>query len=168
MPDAVLDMRLAHYLKDFAEYEGFLQARQQEGLQVEKKKALKQAPEQMKGTNAAGTSARSNDRKKIEGKKTWTEPNRAEAGKLRQNQAETQSGKQAWWGAKDHWASKWADRTGVPQKEQKAYFHNRDDCWRCGRPGYRTFECFSFNTVQGTLLPKAPGRQQRYRKGKGS
>jgi len=36
------------------------------------------------------------------------------------------------------------------------YFQNRDDCWQCGRPGHRTFECFSFHTLQGTALPKAP------------
>jgi len=44
---------------------------------------------------------------------------------------------------------------GVPQGEQEAYFRNRDDCWRCGRPGHKTFECFLFNTLQGTALPKA-------------
>jgi len=31
MPDAVLDMRFAHYLKDFADDEGFLQATHQAG-----------------------------------------------------------------------------------------------------------------------------------------
>jgi len=41
MPDALLDMRFAHYLEDFADDEGFLQATHQAGLQVEKKKALK-------------------------------------------------------------------------------------------------------------------------------
>jgi len=34
MPDAVLDMRFAHYLEDFAVDEGFLQATYQAGLQV--------------------------------------------------------------------------------------------------------------------------------------
>jgi len=45
MPDAVLDMRFAHYLEDVADDEGFLQATHQAGLQVEKKKALNQARE---------------------------------------------------------------------------------------------------------------------------
>ena len=40
IPDAVLDMRFAHYLEDFTDDEGFLQATHQAGLQVEKKKAL--------------------------------------------------------------------------------------------------------------------------------
>jgi len=41
MPEALLDMRFAHYLEDFADDEGFLQATHQAGLQVEKKKALR-------------------------------------------------------------------------------------------------------------------------------
>ena len=77
MPDAVLDMRFAHYLEDFADDEGFLQATHQAGLQVEKKKALKQAREQMKGTTPSGTNARNDNRKKSEGKKTRAESNRA-------------------------------------------------------------------------------------------
>jgi len=32
MPDAVLDMRFAHYLEDFADNVGFLQATHQAGL----------------------------------------------------------------------------------------------------------------------------------------
>ena len=43
MPDTVLDMQFAHYLEDFADDKGFLQATHQADLQVEKKKALKQA-----------------------------------------------------------------------------------------------------------------------------
>jgi len=43
MPDSILDMRFAHYLGDFADDEGFLQATHQAGLQVERKKALKTA-----------------------------------------------------------------------------------------------------------------------------
>ena len=49
MPDAVLDMRFAHYLEDFADDEGFLQASHQLGVQLEKKKALKAAREASKG-----------------------------------------------------------------------------------------------------------------------
>jgi len=31
-----------------------------------------------------------------------------------------------------------------------------DNCWRCGRPGHKTFECYAFTTSQGTSLPEAP------------
>jgi len=64
MPDTVLDLRFAHYLEDFANDEGFLQATHQAGLQVEKKKVLKQAREQMKGTSSTGTNRRPNEQKR--------------------------------------------------------------------------------------------------------
>jgi len=123
MPDAVLDMRFAHYLEDFADDEGFLQATHQAGLQVEKKKALKQAREQMRGT-----SGQKDDRKKQEGKKGETTPTKADTNKSHQNQAGTPAGRPTWWWAKDHWASKEEALKGVPQKEQETYFKNRDDC----------------------------------------
>ena len=45
MPESVMDMRFAHYLEDFADDEGFLQATYQAALQVEKKKTLRLARE---------------------------------------------------------------------------------------------------------------------------
>ena len=48
MPESVMDMRFAHYLEDFADDEGFLQATFQAALQVEKKKVLRLAREQAK------------------------------------------------------------------------------------------------------------------------
>ena len=56
MPDVLLNMRFTHYLEDFADVKGFLQATHQVGLQVEKKKALKQAWDQMR-TGATGSAA---------------------------------------------------------------------------------------------------------------
>jgi len=53
MLDAVLDMRFAHYLEDFADDEGFLQATHQADLLVEKKKALKQAWDQTRSAGSA-------------------------------------------------------------------------------------------------------------------
>jgi len=73
MPDAVLDKRFAHYLEDFADDEGFLQATHQAGLQVKKKKALKTAKEAMRaGPDPAkkeegGRSKRRPDRQTAEG-----------------------------------------------------------------------------------------------------
>jgi len=103
-----------------------------------------------------GTSGRNDDRKKQEGKKGETTPIKADASKSCQAQAGTPAGRPTWWGAKEHWASKEGALKGVPQKEQETYFKNRDDCWRCGGTSHRTFECFSFSTLQGTPLPKAP------------
>jgi len=74
MPDSILDMSFAHYLREFTDDEGFLQATYQAGIQVEKKKALKQAKEQMKGSaGSTGNSTRADEKRK-EGRK-W-EPNR--------------------------------------------------------------------------------------------
>jgi len=44
---------------------------------------------------------------------------------------------------------------GVSAKEQEEY-KATDGCWRCGRPGHKTFECYAFTTAQGTSLPVAP------------
>ena len=44
----------------------------------------------------------------------------------------------------------------MPQQEIDAHKRNQDGCWRCGRTVHKTFEYFSFQTVQGTALPAAP------------
>jgi len=56
-------MRFAHYLEDFADDEGFLQATYQAALQVEKKKALRQAREGAR-TQQGGPGKRDDDRRK--------------------------------------------------------------------------------------------------------
>jgi len=158
MPDAVLDMQFAHYLEDFADDEGFLQATHQAGLQVEKKKALKQAWEQMKGTSSSGTSGKIDERRKEGQDKGNSTGNKRgkETDKSRQDRTGPQPDKRHWWGGKDHWASRDEAMKGVLAKEQEEYGQRRDDCWRCGRSGHRTYECFSFSTVKGTVLPPAP------------
>jgi len=65
MPDTVLDMWFAHYLEDFADDEGFLQATHQAGLQVEKKKGLKETQEAPRPTG----NIRSEEKKKKERKR---------------------------------------------------------------------------------------------------
>jgi len=144
MPDAILDMRFAHYLEDFADDEGFLQATHQAGLQVEKKKALKQAQEAARPTG----NTRPEDKKKERGKgKKEEDPSRARPG-----QAGASAGK-----GKRAWVSLETALQGVPQKEVEEY-KATDNCWRCGRPGHRTFECYAFTTAHGTRLPAAPGK----------
>jgi len=58
MPEAVIDMRFAQYLGEFADDEGFLHATYQAALQVERKKALKQAKEQIRGQTGNSVSGR--------------------------------------------------------------------------------------------------------------
>jgi len=151
MPDTVLDIRFAHYLEDSVDDEGFLQATHQAGLQVEKKKALKQAQEQPRGASSVGSDRREDGRKKEKPKQ-----GKGEMKPETQEQETRQQRAWEWWGGKNHWGSKEDALKGVPAKEQEEYGLSREDCWRGGRPGYRTFECFSFNTRRGTTLPLAP------------
>jgi len=69
MPDAVLDKRFAHYLVDFADDEGFLQATHQAGLQVEKKKALRAAKEAIRSGATPNKDGMRNDHPKRTGRK---------------------------------------------------------------------------------------------------
>ena len=139
MSDAVLDMRFAHYLGEFVDDEGFLEATYQAALQVEKKKALKQAREQGK---PAGTTTRTTT-----GKKEEKEPARREPRETRKNNT---SPKGAGWGTTG------AALAGVPQTEIDGHKKVSDGCWRCGRTGHRTHECYLFQTIKGTELPPAP------------
>jgi len=145
MPDAVLDMQFAHYLEDFADDEGFLQATHQAGLQVEKKKALKTAKEAMRAGPAPTKEGRKDDRHKDgQGKRP---PKQEETREPRRNEVRS---------PKKDWGSTGAALKGVPQNEVDIHKKDRDNCWRCGRPGHRTYDCFSFQSVQGTALPLAP------------
>ena len=127
------------------------------GIQVEKKKALKAAREASKGGPASKDERKKDDKRKDKGKKDDPSKKGPE-----QRSRKTRE----WCGGKDHWSSKEEALRGVLQKEQEAYFQNRDDWWRCGRPGHKTFECFSFNTLQGTTLPKAPWKAAGASEGK--
>jgi len=139
MPHSILDMRFAHYLGDFADDEGFLQATHQAGLQVERKKALKTARKAVK-SQPVGKDPRK-EKEKEKGREARTqqhpEPGKAPTGKKRA------------------WVSLETALKGVPPKEQEEY-KATDGCWRCGRPGHKTFECYAFTTAQGTSLPVAP------------
>jgi len=64
MPESVMDMRFAHYLEDFADDKGLLQATYQAVLQVEKKKALRLAREQARAPAPVGK----RDEKKKDGR----------------------------------------------------------------------------------------------------
>jgi len=149
MPNAVLDMRFAHYLEDFADDEGFIQATHQAGLQVEKKKVLRAAKESIRIGAAPNKDGTRNDRPREQEKKNATRPSPKEgAPQPRSNNTRPPK--------KDSWPSQDAALKGVPSKEAEEYRKSRKDCWRCSRPGHRTYDCFSFQTVQGTALPPAP------------
>jgi len=112
---------------------------------VEKKKALKTAKEVMRAGTAPTKDGRKDDRHKdAQGKRLSRQ---GEAREPRRDEARP---------PKKDWGSTGAAPKGVPQNEVDNHKKDRDNCWRCGRPGHRTYDCFSFQTVQGMPLPPAP------------
>jgi hypothetical protein len=155
MTDAILDMRFAHYMNEFADDEGFLQATTQAALQVEKKKALKQAREAMKGGSnpaSGGKDQKRENTRKEEGN-SGKKINERGSETRKTDSRDTGPGG---YGASGKWKTKEAALKGVPPKEHEEYFKSGDNCWRCGRPGHRTYECYAHTTLKGTSLPHAP------------
>jgi len=158
MPDSILDMRFNQNPDDILDDEPFLQATYQAGIQVEKKKALKAAKEAMRGTGPThkekdGQGRRNPDQAR-KGKETEKEP-RAQGktgntGKDRPDRTGNPYGK------KDTWKSREDALKGVPSGEKEEYGKSWDNCWRCGREGHKTYECYAFTTAKGTSLPPAP------------
>jgi len=145
MPDAILDMRFAHYLGDFADDEGFLQATHQAGLQVERKKALRAAREYTK--HPTGTIAKKEEAKKDgQGKEN---PGNPRNGKETDGEPRTErrSNLESEYGKTGRWASETAAFEGVPTAEKREYAATRG-CHRCGRPGHRAAKCFANTTAK--------------------
>jgi len=152
MPDAVLDMRFAHYLGEFADDEGFLQATYQAGLQVEKKKALRQAKEQMR-VGSGGPMEKKKEERRKDNKERGPKKEESQ-GSSRPNRSDNK--KSSWFRGKNTWPTQDEAYQGVPMPEREVYRQNCEDCWRCGRPGHKTYDCLSFKTRKGTVLPPAP------------
>jgi len=166
MPDSILDMRFNQNEEDPVDDEGFLQATYRAGVQVEKKKALKQAKEAMRSSAPTPKSDGRKDVPKGKGNSDDTQRSKeTQQNSGRREDTRTHEGKSQY-DRPGRWASKDAALTGVPAKEQEEYFRNRDDCWRCGRPGHRTYELFLFNTKRGTALPPAPWKTSAVSEGK--
>jgi hypothetical protein len=49
---------------------------------------------------------------------------------------------------------------GIPQAEIDTNKEKGADCWRCGRDGHSTFDCFARQSLAGTELPIHPSRQK--------
>ena len=152
MPDSVLDMRFAHYLEDFADDEGFLQATYQAALQVEKKKALRQAREGTK-TQQGGSGKKEDDKRK-ETKKRQTrdqDPNTRKEDLGRRNPGTSGSE----YGGKERRASEAAVFEGVPASERREHSNTRR-CHHCGWPANWAAQYYAGTTINGTKLPNAP------------
>jgi len=145
MPESILDMRFNQNEEDPIDDEDFLQATYRAGVQVEKKKALRAAKEAMRAGPAPAKDGRKREEKRP--------PRQEEAREPRRNKTRPQKG----------WGHIGAALKGVPQNEVDGHKKVQDGCWRCGRTGHRTFDCFSFQTAQGTTLPPAPWKASAVR-----
>jgi len=150
MPDAVLDMRFAHYLEDFADDKGFLQGTHQAGLQVEKKKALRLAREQARAPAPTG---KREEKKKDGQRKEGPSDSRRNQATEKEPQREDNRGSE--YGGAGRWATEAAAFKGVPDHERKEY-GSTWGCHRCGRPGHWAAKCFASTTAKGTNLPTVP------------
>jgi len=153
MPEAVIDMRFAHYLGEFADDEGFLHATNQVALQVERKKALKQAKEQIRGQTGNSGSGRT---EKKEDKRQETRTSSKQKESHPRESLSNVATKPTWFGKKNTWPTMDEAMKGLPNNEKEEYRQSREDCWRCGRTRHKTYECLSFKTRNGTVLPPAP------------
>jgi len=159
MTSEILRMRLAHYLGEFIDDKEFMEATYQAGVQVENMRALEKA-------RNTGNAGKPDDKRKTEQAKKDSEitPTNRD-----QTQAPLRTRKREWesaYGKAGRWASKDAALKGVPPKEQEEYSQHRDNCWRCGRSGHKTFECFSFNTTKRNPLPTVPWKVSAVAEGK--
>jgi len=138
IPDSILDMRFNQNEEDPIDDEGFLQATYQVGVQVEKKKALKQAKETMRSAAPAQKDDRRKDDKRRDGPSKGSSDT-AQKGKEVRTEATRDrkaSDPRSQYGKAGRWATRDAAFADVPTREREEYFLNRDDCWRCGRPGH--------------------------------
>jgi len=125
-------MRFAHYLEDFADDEGFLQATYQAALQVEKKKALHLAREGAKAQQG-GSGKRDDDKgREKEKERTWDPASNGK--KEETGSRNTRLGGSEYGGA-ERWASETAVFGGVPVSERREHSNTRG-CHRCGRPAH--------------------------------
>jgi len=154
--NAVLDMRFANYLEYFVDDEGFLQATYQAGLQVEKKKALKQGREQSKSTVPSG-SAKRDDKRKKERKKEEKRSKSARDTRGKDTQPRDNKDIGSEYRGIERWPSRSAAFEGVPVSKKRG--HTRT--WgyhRCGQNGHRAAQCYAATTLKGTNLPAPPWR----------
>jgi len=126
MPEAVIDMQFAHHLGEFADDEGLLHATYQAALQVERKKALKQAKEQIRGQTGSSGSGRM-EKKEDKRQKNWTSSKQKES-HPRESPSNVAT-KPTWFGKKNTWLTMDEAMKGLPNSEKEEYRQSREDCW---------------------------------------
>jgi len=108
MPDSILDLRFNQNPDEPTDDEGFMSATYRAGIEVEMKKALKAAREVSKGGPASKEERKKDDKQKDERKKD----NPSKKGPEQRSEKT-----RAWWGGRDHWATKDETMKRVPAKE---------------------------------------------------
>jgi len=149
MTDAILDMRFSQNEGEFVDDDDFIHATYRAGIQVEKRKALRATRELVRSAAPPKNEAP----RKAPSSKT---PNQEEKPRDPQQRGAPRADRKTQYNQPGHWVSKDAALTGVPAKEREEYGRSNDDCWRCGRSGHKTYECFAGSTKKGTPLPTAP------------
>jgi len=143
-------MRFAHYLEDFTDDEGFLQATYQAALQVEKKKALRLAHEQARTSAPVG---KRDEKKRDERSKGSYDDTRKNKEAEKKPHHEGNRGGE--YGGMGQWASEAPAFQGVPDSVRKEYAGSRG-CHQCGRLAHRVAKYFAGTTAKGTSLPAVP------------
>jgi len=149
MPRAIIDMWFSHHMGDFVDDEHLLTATYEVGVHVEQRKALEELRERKKEAGQKDAPGKDSGKgRKGQGEKEG--PKRSERTDL--------GGKteRSGFGQPCHWKTKEEALAGVPTKERKEYGSSKENCWRCGRAGHKTFECDAGTTTGGTTLPTAP------------
>jgi len=149
MTDAILDMRFSQNEGEFVDDDDFIHATYRAGIQVEKRKALRATRELVQ---SAAPPKHEAPRKAPSSKN----PNQEEKPRDPHKRSTPRTDRKTQYNQPGHWVSKDAALTGVPAKEREEYGRSNDDCWRCGRSGHKTYECFAGSTKKGTSLPTAP------------
>jgi hypothetical protein len=155
IPNEIIDVRFYQNPADLNTDEDFLVATYSAGRHVEKLAALKAA----KVAKAAASG--SGKEKEKEGQKSGKTSGKARDSQGEKGSERTKSGsvskaERSGFGGAGKWGSKDEALKGLPSDEKKEYGASKENCWRCGCEGHRTFECYASTTKRGTTLPSAP------------
>jgi hypothetical protein len=142
MPEDILDMRAAQFRGVLVTDEDFLTATEEAGQQVERNKALKTMRRELKGHHYGADTAGARHPKEA-GKEQKSTP------LANPSPASRGTGKKIY----NHWKDALA---GVNPGEIEEHKAARAGCWRCGREGHQSTECFAKTMKRGTPLPAPP------------
>jgi len=152
MPHAIIDMRFAHHMGEFVDYEHILTTTYEAGVHVEQRKPLEEIQGHQKekeGKECPSQGKALGKDRKGQGKEDPRPPRKAAQGGQATRPGFGQSGQ---------WAIKEEALVRLPAGVRKEYGASEENCWRCGRAGHRTFEYFANSTKKGTTLASAPGK----------